>query len=87
MWFVYILRCADGSFYVGATNDIPSRLAKHNNGTAAAHTATRRSVHLVYIEGYSKRDDCLKRERQFKRWTRAKKEALIAGDTTALKRL
>jgi len=87
MWFVYILRCADGSFYVGETNDVASRLARHNNGTAAAHTARRRPVQLVYSERYPNRDDCLKRERQLKRWTRAKKEALIAGDITALKTL
>jgi Predicted endonuclease containing a URI domain len=87
MWFVYILRCSDGSFYVGETNDVPSRLARHNNGTAAAHTAMHRPVQLVYTERYSTRDDCLKRERQLKRWTRAKKEALIAGDATTLKTL
>ena len=87
MWFVYILRCADGSFYIGETNDVLSRLGRHNNGTAATHTAVRRPVQLVYIEEYSSRDDCLKRERQLKRWTRAKKEALIAGDATRLKTL
>ncbi len=87
MWFVYVLRCTDGSFYVGETNDVLSRLARHNNGTGATHTAMRRPVQLVYVEEYSNRDDCLKRERQLKRWTRAKKEALVAGDATTLKTL
>jgi predicted GIY-YIG superfamily endonuclease len=87
MWFVYILRCADNSLYVGETHDVPGRVARHNEGTAAAHTAQRRPVHLVYTEEHAKRADCLKRERQLKRWTRAKKEALITGDRALLKKL
>ena len=87
MWFVYLLRCADGSLYIGQANDVAKRLASHNEGTAAAHTASHLPVRLVYAEQYPSVDDCLKRERQLKRWTRAKKEALIAGDTAALKKL
>ena len=87
MWFVYILRCADDSLYIGETHDITGRLAKHNEGSAAAHTAQRRPVRLVYTEEHAGRVDCLKRERQLKRWTRAKKEALIAGDQPLLKKL
>jgi len=87
MWFVYILRCADDSFYVGETNDVEGRLARHNDGAAAAHTAKRRPVRLVYTEHHPTRDECLKRERQLKGWTRAKKEALIAADKVALKKL
>src|SRR5215216_28872 len=85
MWFVYILRCADDSLYVGETNNVTRRLARHNNGVAAAHTAKYRPVRLVYTERYEDRDACIKRERQLKRWTRTKKEALIAGDLRALK--
>ena len=87
MWFVYIVRCADDSLYIGETNDVARRLARHNDGTAAVHTAKHRPVQVVHVESYSSRMDCLKRERQLKRWTRAKKEALIAGNTTDLKRL
>lgn len=87
MWFVYILRRADNSFYVGETNDLPSRIAKHNDGSAAMHTARRRPVRLVYSEQYANRAECLMRERQLKGWTRSKKEALIAGDKERLKRL
>jgi predicted GIY-YIG superfamily endonuclease len=87
MWFVYILRCVDQSLYIGATQDVARRLDAHNEGSAAAHTARRRPVHLVYVEQHATRATCLARERQLKGWTRAKKEALIAGDKANLKRL
>ena len=87
MWFVYILRCADDSLYVGETSDIARRVARHNEGLAAAHTASRRPVQLVYMEQYSTRGECLKRERQLKGWRRAKKEALVAGNKALLKNL
>ncbi len=87
MWFVYMLRCADDSLYIGETNEVERRLARHNDGAAAAHTAKRLPVRLVYTEQHPTRDDCLKRERQSKRWTRAKKEALIAGDKLVLRKL
>ena len=87
MWSIYILRCADGSLYVGETNNVARRVARHNDGTAAAHTAQRRPVRVVYTEEYARREDCLRRERQLKRWTRAKKEALITGDSVRLKNL
>jgi len=64
-----------------------SRVARHNAGTGAAHTAKHRPVRLVYTEEYTDRLDCLRRERQLKRWTRSKKEALIAGDKASLKKL
>jgi putative endonuclease len=87
MWFVYILRCSDDSLYIGETSDVESRLSRHNAGTAATYTATRRPVRVVYTEQHATRAECLKRERQLKRWTRAKKEALIVGDKEALNRL
>lgn len=87
MWFVYILRCADDSLYIGETNDVARRVAKHNEGSGAAHTEKHRPVRLVYTEEHASRAGCLKRERQLKRWTRAKKEALIAGDPVLLKKL
>jgi predicted GIY-YIG superfamily endonuclease len=87
MWFLYILRCADDSLYVGETHDVAQRVARHNDGVAAAHTAKRRPVRLVYTEQYESRAACITRERQIKGWTRAKKEALIAGDKTRLKKL
>jgi putative endonuclease len=59
MWFVYILRCADGSFYVGETNDVSIRLADHNRGRGGPHTAKRRPVTLAYVEEHPSRVDSL----------------------------
>ena len=87
MWFVYMLRCADDSFYVGETHDIAQRLAAHNKGCASAHTAARRPVQLAYLEENATREACLARERQLKGWTRSKKQALIADDLATLKKL
>ena len=87
MWFVYILRCADESFYLGEAHDVSQRIAAHNKGCASAHTAKRRPVQLAYVEQHVSRATCLDRERQLKGWSRAKKEALIAGDLAALKKL
>jgi predicted GIY-YIG superfamily endonuclease len=87
VWFLYIVRCADGSLYVGETNDIEQRLADHNRGRSCAHTAKRRPVELAYFEEHVGRPAALDRERQIKRWSRAKKEALIVGDLVALKSL
>jgi predicted GIY-YIG superfamily endonuclease len=84
--FVYILRCADARLYVGETNDLEQRLRKHQGGTASAFTARRRPVAMVYAEEYRDRARALAREQQLKRWTRAKKEAPIAGDIARLKR-
>lgn len=84
MWFVYILRCADSSLYIGETNDVARRLSKHNEG-GSKYTSARRPVILAYTEEHERRDDSLKRERQLKRWTRAKKEALIAGEVNRLR--
>jgi len=87
MRYVYILRCADDALYIGQTADLESRLTKHTEGTGSVFTATRRPVELAYAEVHATDAAALKRERQLKRWTRAKKEALIAGDFTRLKRL
>jgi predicted GIY-YIG superfamily endonuclease len=80
MAFVYILRCADGTLYVGAANDVPRRLKQHHAGTASAYTASRRPVEVVFTEEHGTRPLALTREAEIKRWPRAKKLALIAGD-------
>ena len=87
MPFIYILRCADNSLYVGETDDLDARLSKHRDGTASMFTARRLPVTLAYFETHASRATALRRERQLKRWTRAKKDALIAGDLALLKRL
>ena len=85
--FVYILRCSDGSLYIGATTDLEWRVARHNEGRASAFTAMRRPVRLVFYEMFPNIAQAVARERQLKGWTKAKKEALVAGDLIQLKRL
>lgn len=86
MVWAYILRCADGSFYVGQTSDLGSRIARHNEGTAARWTAARRPVVLAYAEHFSTLAEAVARERQLKRWTHAKKAALADGGVDAIRR-
>lgn len=83
----YILRCADGALYIGTTEDLDSTIGADNAGEAALFTPRRRPVALVYAEAHPTRLAAVQRERQVKRWTRAKKEALICGDLALLKRL
>jgi putative endonuclease len=86
VYYVYILQCADGSYYVGFTECLEARVYEHNNGTlGACHTFLRRPVTLVYDESYTKQADAIKRERQLKNWSHVKKTALIAGDIAELK--
>lgn len=86
-WFVYILRCRDRSYYVGHTEDVPARVQCHQDGRGAAWTAARRPVLLVFQEQHPSETAAVARERQIKRWSRQKKEALIAGNPNALKTL
>ncbi len=86
--FVYILRCAGGSYYVGSHrgDDVATRVAEHQNGKyRAAYTFSRRPVKLVWTEWFSRFDDAAVFERKVKGWSRAKKEALIKGDFDQLK--
>jgi predicted GIY-YIG superfamily endonuclease len=86
-FFVYILQCADGSLYVGHTADVEDRVKVHNDGRGALWTQCRRPVTLVYQESQPSEDRAMARERQIKRWTHAKKMALIDGDLQRLKSL
>jgi len=79
-FYAYMLRCADGSYYVGHTEDLDVRLAQHQRGEVTGHTQKRRPVELVWCETFPTRDEAFAAEWQIKGWTRAKKEALIAGD-------
>jgi putative endonuclease len=86
-FFVYILRCSDRSLYVGYTRNVDERVKAHNDGRAAAWTARRRPVELVYCESHAEDRAAIARERQIKRWTHEKKLALIRGDWAMLKEL
>jgi putative endonuclease len=87
--FCYILRCSDGSYYVGSTkaDAIEKRVGEHNAGVFGGYTAARRPVTLVWSEQFDRIDDAFFLERQLKGWSRAKKEALIRGDWSALPEL
>jgi putative endonuclease len=84
---VYILRCGDASYYVGHTDDLERRIAQHHAGTASAYTTRRLPVELVFSCEFASRVEALARERQVKGWSRAKKEALIAGEFERLRAL
>ncbi len=76
---VYILKCADGSYYVGSTKQaVEARVWEHNNLPIDSYTAKRRPAVLVFAESYDRITDAIARERQIKGWSRRKKEALIA---------
>lgn len=85
MPFTYILRCADDTLYVGHADDLLARLTLHQAGTAAAYTAKRRPVEMIYAEEYPTQIRAIRRERQLKRWNREKKLALVAQDINRLK--
>jgi putative endonuclease len=76
-WYVYMLRCADGSLYTGVTTDLPRRTRQHNAGTASRYTRSRRPVKLVYQERKRGRSAALKREAAIKKLTRRQKLAMI----------
>ena len=86
-FWVYILRCADDSYYVGHTENLELRVAQHQSGDLRGYTKPRRPVQLVYSESFGTRDDAFAAERQIKGWSRQKKKALIAGDWERLRLL
>ena len=79
-FWVYLLRCANGSYYAGHTDKLEGRLWQHDQGICCEWTRRRRPVELVWCEAVPTRDEAIAFERRIKGWTRAKKEALIAGD-------
>ena len=85
MPFMYIVECADGSYYVGSTPDLERRLEQHDLGMGANYTVKRLPVKLVYSEEFPLIGQAFKREKQLQGWTHAKKKALIEGDKESLK--
>lgn len=76
-FYAYILKCSDGSYYTGHTDDLEKRLWEHNNKKYAGYTATRLPVQLVYAEFFYTREEAIASEMKLKTWGRRKKEALI----------
>ena len=87
--YVYMLRCADGSFYIGSAtgDDLSVRVDQHNAGSYPGYTFKRRPVVLVWSEHFDRITDAIAVERQLKGWSRAKKEALIRSDWTSISQL
>jgi putative endonuclease len=86
--YLYILVCADGSYYTGtARSGLEKRIAEHNSGIFGGYTAQRRPVTLVFSQWFDRITDAIAAERQVKGWSRAKKQALIHGDFDGLREL
>lgn len=84
MAWMYILECADGSYYVGSTRDLERRLHQHNQGKGSRYTARRTPVTLAYAAEFDSIAEAYRREKQVQGWGRAKREALIDGNFEAL---
>ena len=83
-FYVYILRCADGRYYTGHTDDLELRLAQHQSGLFPGFTASRLPVTLLWAQDFQTRDQAFVAEKTIQKWSRAKKEALMRGDWDAL---
>lgn len=86
-FYVYILKCADSSYYTGHTDNLEKRLASHQAGEIEGYTSARLPVELVFCETFSSRVEALEMERRIKGWSRAKKEALMRGDWKRIQQL
>ena len=81
---MYILKCADGSYYVGSTRDLDRRIFEHGTGAGASYRRKPLPVELVFAEEYTYVHEPYEREKQIQGWSRRKREALISGDYARL---
>ncbi len=84
---MYMLKCSDGSYYIGHTDDIDKRISEHMQGEVSGYTKTRLPIKVVYVQSFGTRDEAINAEQQIKGWTRKKKEALIREDWETIKKL
>ena len=88
IYYVYILKCSDNTYYTGFTSNLPQRLEEHRTGRhPESYTHKRRPVYLVFYAEFTELDIAIQTEKQIKKWSRAKKEALINGDFEKLPNL
>ncbi len=87
MFWVYILRCADNSYYTGHTDNLEKRIGEHQTGACAGYTSTRLPVELAWSQECPTREEALAAELQLKGWGRKKKEAMMRGDWMEVSRL
>ncbi len=86
-FWVYVLGCADRSYYTGHTDDLEKRMMEHETGEIECYTSTRLPVKLIFADEFPTREEALARERQIKGWSRKKKEAMMRGDWAEVSRL
>lgn len=86
-FYTYLLRCNDGSFYAGHTDDLERRMAQHEFGQSNGYVAQRRPITLAWSDTFATRDEALAAELRIKGWSRAKKQALIDGDWARIQAL
>jgi len=84
---VYIVRCSDGSYYTGHTDNLEKRLAEHHSGECPGYTASRLPIELLFSQEFSTREEALSAEQQIKGWSRRKKEAMMHNDWEEVSRL
>lgn len=87
-FFVYILRCADGSYYTGHSDNLERRIHEHHDGAInSCYTFKRRPLQLAFSQDFPSREEALAAEQQIKGWSRKKKEAMMRGDWAEVSRL
>lgn len=86
-WYLYMLRCADGTLYTGITTDVEKRFQAHSQGRGAKYTRGRGPLTLVYQEACGTHSDALRREAAVKKLSRAEKEALVMRNSETIKYL
>jgi len=86
-FFMYILECHDGSYYIGHTDDIDKRISEHIQGKGSGYTKRRLPVKVVLVQSFMTRDEAINAEQQIKGWSREKKAALINNDWDVIKKL
>ncbi len=78
MWYIYILKCEDGSLYTGMTSNLERRLSEHKDFKGGHYTASHKVLERIYSESFQTKSEALKRESQIKGWSRKKKLELIS---------
>jgi putative endonuclease len=86
-FWIYILKCDDGSYYTGHTDNLDQRMSSHAEGKSCGYTATRLPVTLIFAEQFATRFEALEMEQRIKGWSRKKKEAMMQGDWKQVQRL
>jgi len=85
IFYVYILKCSDSSYYIGHTDDIEKRVSEHHVGEGSRYISRRLPIELVFLDSFSTRDEAFIMERRIKGWSRTKKEALIEKNWKKIK--